>query len=352
MDSCKQGNVCGYHVIQHDLDNISLTSSEIGLIWRTYLCESMAKCYLSYFVEKSKDPDTRAVLKFALEGSRQHINDITDIFKGAKFPIPYGFTEEDFDVTAKKLFSDSFMLTYTRFEARYSMVHFSLAFSNSVRPDICGFFEGCLKDSIELFKKANDVLLAKGLLERTPYIPIPNRVEYVHDVANYFKGLMGEKRPINALEIEQCFVTAQSKLIERTIILGLVQVVKSKILKDYLLRGKQIADKQIEVLGSILLEEDLAIPTNSIHQVSDSKEAPFSDKLILFSITAFSSLSMTGLGTALANCARKDILLALSRLNVEVANYAKGGLDLMITQGWLERTPEAPNRKELRSQRE
>ena len=58
------------------------------------------------------------------------------------------------------------------------------------------------------------------------------------------------------------------------------------------------------------------------------------------------------LGIALANCARKDILLSLSRLNAEVANYAKGGLDLMIKEDWLERTPEAPNRKDLRNQHE
>lgn len=77
-----------------------------------------------------------------------------------------------------------------------------------------------------------------------------------------------------------------------------------------------------------------------------------SDKLILFNVVAFSSLSMTALGIALANCARRDILLSLSRLNAEVANYAKGGLDLMIKQGWLERTPEAPNRKHLRSHHE
>ena len=346
----EKGNNSIHKAIQHGLDNISLSSSEIGLLWRTYLCESMAKCFLSYFIEKSKDPDIRSVLLYALDRSNQHINLISNIFNELKFPIPHGFTEEDFDVTAQKLFSDSFMLTYTRFEAKYSMVHFSLAFSHSVRSDISNFFEGCLNDSIKLYKLANAVLLSKGLLERTPYIPTPNRVEYVHDVQNYFKGFIGEKRPINVLEIEQCFVNAQSKLIERTVILGLSQVVKSKTLKDYLLRGKQIADKQIEVLDSLLLKEELAIPSTSNNQVTESTESPFSDKLILFNITAFSSLSMTGLGIALANCARKDILLCISRLNVEVANYAKVGLDLMIKQGWLERTPEAPNRKDLRSQ--
>ena len=317
MDKCAQGNYSDEQVIQHDLDNISLTSSEMGLLWRTYLCESMARCFLSYFVEKCVDPDIRFVLQRALEISNQHINAITTFFKSEKFPIPHGFTEEDFDLTAKKLFSDGFMLTYTRFEAKYSMVHFSLAFASSVRPDICGFFEECLKDTTKLFKQANHVLLSKGLLERTPYIPIPIKVEFVHDVKHYFKGFIGEKRPINALEIEQCFVTTQSKLIERTIILGLGQVVKTRIIKEYLLRGKQIADKQIEVLGSLLLEEDLAIPTTSNNHVAESTESPFSDKLILFNIVAFSSLSMTGLGIALANCARKDILVCMSRLNVE-----------------------------------
>ena len=42
--------------------------------------------------------------------------------------------------------------------------------------------------------------------------------------------------------------------------------------------------------------------------------------------------------------------LSIIRLSAEVADYVKGGLDLMIKQGWLERVPEASNRKALRSQ--
>ena len=242
MDNLEQSITSGveqspYTVIQHSLDNISLTSSEIGLLWRTYLAESMSKCMLPYFIEKCKDADIRSVLQFALDVSSQHINTITGIYNTANFPIPHGFTEEDYDITAKKLFSDNFMLVYTRFAAKYGMVNFSLAFSNTVRADICGFFEGCLNNSKEIYKKANDVLISKGLLERAPYIPIPDRVEYVHDVQSFYKGLLGEKRPINALEIEQCFDTTYSKLIEKTMVLGLNQVAESKIVMKYLSWG-------------------------------------------------------------------------------------------------------------------
>lgn len=340
-----------YNVIQHNLDNISLTSSEIGQLWTTYLAESMSKYMLPYFVEKCKDPDIRSVLQFALEVSIQHVNSITEIFNAANFPVLHGFTDEDFNITAEQLFSDTFMLAYTRAMAKYGMTDFSSSFSNSARPDICGFFEGCLNNSKEIYKQTNVVLLAKGLLERTPYIPIPDMVEYVDDAPNFFKGFIGDKRPLNALEIGHVFGNSYLKSLDNALLQGFAQAAKSKKVKDYLSRGKQIADKQIEVFNSLLRDEDLPVPSSYQNQVTASTESPFSDKMMMFHVTVISSACcICGFGLSLSKCARKDVALTFSRLIAELIDFAKDGLDLMIEHGWLERVPETANRKELRTQ--
>ena len=110
---------------------------------------------------------------------------------------------------------------------------------------------------------------------------------------------MGDKRPLNALEIGHIFINANTRQYEDAMILGFGQVAKSKKLKDYFSRGKQIADKQTGVLGSFLEDEDLPKPINYDALVTDSTESPFSDKLILFHSTIFISLSIQAYGLAL-----------------------------------------------------
>ena len=56
---------------------------------------------------------------------------------------------------------------------------------------------------------------------------------------------------------------------------------------------------------------------------------------------------MSGFGLGLAQCTRKDISVAFTRLLAELLGYAKDGADLMIENGWLEKVPENFSQKEL-----
>ena len=108
MNNLEQGINSGaeqlpYSAIQHNVDDISLTSSEIGILWDTYMAQSMSKCMVSYFVAKCKNPDMRSALQLVLDVSNRHVNSITEIFNKENFPIPHGFTDEDFDVNAESL---------------------------------------------------------------------------------------------------------------------------------------------------------------------------------------------------------------------------------------------------------
>lgn len=354
MPNLEQGNNSGaeqlpYSAIQHNIEDISLTSSEIGQLWNTYMAQSMSKCMVSYFIAKCKNPDMRSILQLIVDTSNRHVNSITEIFNKENFPIPHGFTDEDFDVNAERLFSDTYMVLYSKFMTKYILINFSFSLASIYRPDILAFFKSCILDFTEITEKINIVLLSKGLLERTPYIPIPDRIEYIYPETGFFKGILGEKRPLNVLEIGHIFINANTRQYEDAMFMGFGQVTKSKILKDYFSRGKQITDKQTGILGSFLEDEDLPKPVNFDHLVTDSTESPFSDKLILFHTTIFMSLSIQAYGLALGNCARPDVVSAFTRLMAELGVYVKDGLDLMIEHGWLERIPEAANRKELRT---
>ncbi|KLU60232.1 hypothetical protein CEB3_c36630 [Peptococcaceae bacterium CEB3] len=347
----RQAEPTAYSVIQHNLENVGLTGPEIGELWATYMAESMTCSMLPFFVAKVKDPDIHRVLQqHTLDKSAQHLNSIREIFTAANFPLPHGFTDEDFDVNAKPLVSDTFILLYASFMAKSGMLNFSLAFSSAARPDVRAFFENCLNDSQESARTAHEVLLAKGLFPRAPYVPTPDRTEYVHDVQSFYKGFLGDKRPINALEIEHIFANVVSMYLRNTMTSALEQVTKSKLVKDYLERLRRINDKQIDILEHILEDADLATPTDHDHHVTESLESPFSDKLVLFHLTVVTAYAITGYGLALANCTRSDIILTFSRFIFELGDCAKDGVNLMIKQGWLERVPEAANRKELSSQ--
>ncbi len=217
-----------YSVIQHNIDTINLSSAEVGQLWSTYMAQSMSKCMVPFFVEKCKDADIRSLLQFVLDVSNRHVNSITEIFNKSNIPVPHGFTDEDFDINAKPLYGDTFMLLYSRFMAKYGMINFSFARSLSARPDIIEFFEGCLNDFIQISKKVSDVGLAKGLIARAPNIPVPDRVEFVTADISFFKGIMGDKRPINALEIGHIFINIHQRQLEEALILGFGQAAKAK----------------------------------------------------------------------------------------------------------------------------
>jgi len=240
---------------------------------------------------QSKDPDIHPILQRALDVSSQRVKTMKDIFNSFNHPIPDGYSENDIDTKAKQLFSESFTLLYTRLMHRIVLQDYNDALTISSRSDFRNYFHECINTSLEIHQKATELLLAKGLLVKYPNIPIPDRVDYVHD-KGYFGSVLssaiglGQKRPLNALEISNIFSMMETKLLLRTLDLGYSQVVKSEKVRNYLSKAKQIADKQLKVLGAFLSDESLTQPTINEILVTESKESPLSDKLILCHITA------------------------------------------------------------------
>ncbi|MCX7749571.1 MAG: DUF3231 family protein [Clostridia bacterium] len=332
--------------VQHDTANIRLTASETAHLWTTYMSDSCAVCISSYFIKIVQDPDIRQIVTYALDLSRKHISAITDLFNTVNHPIPLGFTDEDVNLNTKRLYSDSFMLIYYRFMGTFGLNSYGTALGMSVRSDVREFFARCIHSSTDLLNKVDDVLIKKGLFVRPPYIPVPDSAEFVKK-QSFLHGFFGDKRPVTSMEIAYLYFNAQTNSLGKSLIMGFSQVAKSKEIREYMLRGKEIAKKHVEVFNSILTQDDIPSPISWDADVMDSTETPFSDKLMMFHITVIIGFGLAMYGLSLSTSMRSDLVLTYTRLMAEIAKYVEDGANIMINHGWLEKMPVAPNRKEL-----
>ena len=72
----------------------------------------MSKCVLGYFLKTVEDEEIKAVVQYAYDLSATHIEKLTTIFQEEQIPTPTGFTYDDVNFNAPRLYTDSFMLTY------------------------------------------------------------------------------------------------------------------------------------------------------------------------------------------------------------------------------------------------
>jgi len=229
---------------------------------------------------------------------------------------------------------------------KFTLINYSNSLSLCSRSDFRSYFSECINTSHEIHQKATEILLAKGLLLKAPSIVIPDRVDFVHD-KSYFGSILGNKRPLNALEISHIVSLMEIKQLLKTLNLGYAQVVKSEKVKYFISQAKQIADKQLKKLGSFLDDEDLPQPIITSNLVTDATESPYSDKLILCHVTIVIATIIAEYGLSLSYTARRDLASTFGNFVIEVLALAKDGGELMIESGWLERVPGTADRKEL-----
>jgi hypothetical protein len=94
-------------------------------------------------------------------------------------------------------------------------------------------------------------------------------------------------------------------------------------------------------------ESNLLTPVSWGFTVTESRDPVFSDKLLMFHTNALNNAGIGFYGQSLAGSPRKDLSAAYTRLMVEVAEYIQDGTQIMIDNGWFEKPPSAPDRKEL-----
>ena len=282
-----------------DTKKIPLVSSEIAGLWNAYMSESLIIRVLSYFINRVDDSDTRTLLQQTYDLSIKHIAEITTLFNEAGLPIPEGFSENDVNITAPRLFTDTFYLAYLSFMSRVAMHNYTLILDQIARVDIRDYFSKRVIDSIDLYNKSVDLRLSKGIFVRAPFVEVPKKVQYVKN-QSFMIDFFGKKRPMLLNEVTQLFGTTFSNIVGKAIATGFAQVSKNEKITQYLFEGMDLSSKIIKELTVVFSEEEIPIPSTSDSFVTDSTVAPFSEKLMLTHMLVLSSSGVSSLGMAIS----------------------------------------------------
>jgi len=326
--------------------DIPLISSEIAGLWNSYMSDSMILCVLKYFLNHVNDDEICGILQQTCDLSKQHIQELTNIFNEEKLPVPSGFTDRDVDIDAPRLFTDAFYLQYLGFMSRVSMHNYTLTLNHIARTDMRDFFSKRIYENIDLYNNSANIRLSKGIFIRAPKIEVTKEVQYIKS-QSFLLDYFGEKRPMLAKEITYIFGNIFSNIIGRALTTGFGQVSKEKKNSKYYFEGKTISSDHISMLTSILTDEGIPIPSASDSYVNDSTVPPFSEKLMLNHSVLMASSGISDLGMAIAGSMRSDLRTRYMKYIADAMKYSKDGVDILIDNGWLEQPPQAVKHENL-----
>lgn len=324
----------------------TLTSAEVSALWFQYLGDSMAICVYKYFLKIVEDQEIKRIIEFALQLAESHITKITKFLKSANFQIPKGFTENDVNLNAPRLFSDQFLLFYSKIMTIHGLTAYSLAFTNSERKDIQNHFFECVGTSKELFQKISELAKMQPKFSSVPVIPTPHGVEFIHSTG-IIANLFGEKRPINSAEISNLFFNSKKTGFIRSLSLAFSQVAQQEDVRNFMLKNVTLAGKDAESFDSILKGDHLPIPDRWDAEITDSTVSPFSDKLMMFHAALLVNAALSYYGAALGSSLRTDIVVNYSKVFTHAMEAGTICYKIMVKHGWFEKQPEAIDRKFL-----
>ena len=333
--------------MKHYNHNVELTSAEMANLWTQYINDSMSVCFLTHSVKVAKDKDMKEVLEFALRIAEDHIEKITHFFEQENIPIPKGFTvEEDVNLEAPALFTDTFMMVYMHVMTLLGLTGYAGAVATSTRADQISYFVQCNKETMELYKRVVEVMLAKGIYRKPPRVNPPSEIDFI-DNQNYLTGWFGHHRPLSVVEISGLSYNMVKVIIKVVLEIGFAQVCQSKDVQKYFLKGKELCEKQFSILSSILSKDDLASPSSWVSEITSSTIPPYSDKLMLNHIVILVAAAIGYFGAGASVSQRRDLAVEYTRLMGQVGLYAEDGAELLIKHGWLEQPPLADDRQKL-----
>ena len=148
---------------------------------------------------------------------------------------------------------------------------------------------------------STNYLLGKGVLPRPPYVTMPTTVEFVEG-KNYMSGFnpFSEKRSLNTIEVGYLTEVIGNNIFGMQMMTGFAQVAKEDEVKQYFIKGKELAKKFITDFSGILLKSDIQPPSTWAGKATNSTIPPFSDKLMMYltGLISNSSIGYTALGSS------------------------------------------------------
>jgi len=308
--------------------------------------DSMAICVYKYFLKIVENKEIKPVLEFALQLSESHITKIVAFLKKENFQIPIGFTENDVNLNAPRLFSDQFLLFYSYIMTIHGLTAYSLAITNTERQDIQNYFFECTKTSKELFQKIVEISKNQPRFSSVPSIPSPHEAKLMESTG-IISNLIGDKRPLNSAEISTLFFNSTKTGFIRSLSLGFSQVAELEEVRNFMLKNVKLAGQDADSFDAILQQDHLPIPEKWDAEITDSTISPFSDKLIMFHAGFLVNAALSYYGASLGSSLRSDIILNYYKVFTHAMEAGAFSYNIMVKHGWLEKQPEAIDRKSL-----
>jgi len=323
-----------------------LTSAEMGKLWATYMGNSMAVCVLRYYLRHVEDEDVKNILQRSYDLATRFTQTVKDVLKEEGHPVPFGFSEQDVNLDAPRLFGDEFYLHYLKYVAKAGLSIYGIAVPLVTRKDLREFYFDVLRSTAELMIDINAALEDKSNLSKPPFIPVPDQVDFARS-ESYLSGFLGQIRPLQALEIAHLHDNLENNATSRTVLVGFAQVAETPEVRNYFVRGGEIAAKHFAIFSDVMSKAHLPSPPILNHLVTDSTIAPFSEKLMMFHKLDMFAMRIRSYANSLAVSPRHDLAAMYGRLILEVGKYAEDGARTMIDFGWMEQPPHAADREAL-----
>jgi hypothetical protein len=253
----------------------------------------------------------------------------------------------DVNIGAPRLFEDVFYVYYLKYAAKAGMSIYNIAIPLVYRKDVNEFFRYCMVSTIDLMDQIKEVLMNKGLIIKPPLIPIPEKVDFVHQ--EFLNGFIGHVRPLHALEITHFYDNIENNVTSKALIMAFAQVAKDEKIRKLFEKGRDITSTNIENYMQKLHDENLPSPSFVDDLVTTSTFSPFSDKLMLFHKMDMFSMKMRTFGNSIAVNGRHDVGLVYIKSFMKIGVFVEEAARIMIEKGWMEEPPKAAEREKLAS---
>ncbi|MFF2445046.1 DUF3231 family protein [Priestia megaterium] len=329
-------------------DKNPISASEVGTLWLTYQEKTMILRIIEYFIEKSDDQQAKNIMGGLWQELSYYITKIKKVFQEQGIAIPVGFSQEDVNLEAPKLYDNGFDIMFVRILKEISMGMYTLNMNMAYQDNVMEIYEALTSTTQKIYKSSTLYLLEKGILTLPPKVTMPKSSEFIES-KSYLNGFnpFNEKRALNDLELGYLHHGIETNNIGIQLITGFAQCAEDKEVKQYFVKGKELAKKQIKVFGDILLESDVQFSATSGSTVTTSKVAPFSQKLMMFCIYLLNGFGIVGSSFGTIFSLRKDVSMKTALIAKDIYFYADEGVKIMIKNGWLEEPPQMEDRPNL-----
>jgi Protein of unknown function (DUF3231). len=330
----------------NSVNKVPLNATEIAALWNTYMQYTMFICVFKCFALSAEDNDNRMIMEDAVHICHKRVEKVKELLNNEKIPIPIGFSENDMNIEAPRLFSDPYYLYYMINANKIAVGINGLSFVTSGRADVREFYDHCVNSSIHLYNNTINVLLSKGLYIRPPLVTTLKNADFVKN-QDFMGGYMGERRSLLAQEISALFYGIITNNIGKRLLIGFRQTTRSAQLRKYMDRGVGMANNFLDTFSFSLVQEDVPDSLPWDFMVTDSTTPIFSDKLMAFHTVMITSAGILNYAASMSTSLRHDLMAHYAKALMEVANYLEDGINIMIDNGWYEEPPKTVDRREL-----